>query len=932
MLETRRFRNFVIRFIIGAGALGFLMLVPVNVPAQTTATVAATPVPAPAMPTPDITTTATTPTAVSPAEKAWTEALMKAVTADNYREDRSGAPTICKDLEETVPGRLRSRLGIAETSEIVRFIPTALAFDAPVGRQPSGSLTGRLVFTSGGHGWTHDTSTSLWYTQRPLLFGMVEDFGNLDQINYFADYCFRAGATVVPFRPIGLQPVERILDNATRSGVGFQGPWRDSASKIYYGSPRDAVPYRFAEASLEETAVARYRPVIPRADFYPVYCWARDGADRVVQTYRIVHSGGVTEVRVNHRRVGKGWVYLGQYYFEAGRDGYVEITNKVDDPAEAGDGRVVIADAIRFGNGLGDINRGGGISGFPREEEASLYWVERMIPDEALFIQRPPGRNDQGANVGAPPRMSAYMNRESDGSFFDRIYLGFHSNAIDPAQFKYGRGATGLFTNSPELRTDYQVEWAELVATTINRDFSVSGTMKLPVAYEPFQKLTYSHIDFGEIRRDYLNNEMCATIVEVAFHDNALDATLLRSWVARTMYARSMLKAVQQFLSERDPARPSMPLLPEPPEIVSVRADGTSAALVTWRAPAPDPAGGDPPTGYRVYHSTNGYGFDAGRDAGTALQLRVENLDPAAVHYFRVTAVNAGGESRPSHVLGMAAGADSSARVLVVAGFTSMGEDLNASQSVPLNLHGPLEPGGEFTRVVERLINPRSEVVPLGEVLAVLRRGFDSCTAQAAASRAIELAPFPAVLMEFGRQLPEDGLMTPPLREAVGQYLARGGRLVVFGRHVVKELGDMAQPLLGATQTGETTGATLLVPAGGVTTAPLDLHDGRFATLYRAPFVGELEPAAGAHALFYGAPLNGKAAAVVNGGAGKARTVVFALPAEMIRRREQRVAAIEAAFREIGLTTTPAAEAKPPNPATTGTAEARRERRRGTPR
>jgi hypothetical protein len=223
----------MVGLIIVAAALGVLMLPPSEVSAQTTATVTATPVPAPPTPSPDTTTTATTPTAVSPTEKAWTEALTKAITADDYREDRSGAPTIYKDLEETVPVRLRPRLGIAETSEIVRFIPTPLAADAPVGRQPSGALSGRLVFTSGGHGWTHDTSTSLWYTQRPLLFGMVEDFGNLDQINYFADYCFRAGATVVPFRPLGLQPVERILDNAARSGVGFQGPWRDSASKIY---------------------------------------------------------------------------------------------------------------------------------------------------------------------------------------------------------------------------------------------------------------------------------------------------------------------------------------------------------------------------------------------------------------------------------------------------------------------------------------------------------------------------------------------------------------------------------------------------------------------------------------------------------------------------------------------------------------------------
>ena len=50
------------------------------------------------------------------------------------------------------------------------------------------------------------------------------------------------------------------------------------------------------------------------------------------------------------------------------------------------------------------------------------------------------------------------MNRESEGSYFDRIFLGFHSNAAG------GRGIVGLFEKAPEKRPDYQVEWAELIA------------------------------------------------------------------------------------------------------------------------------------------------------------------------------------------------------------------------------------------------------------------------------------------------------------------------------------------------------------------------------------------------------------------------------------------------------------------------------------
>ena len=79
--------------------------------------------------------------------------------------------------------------------------------------QIAGALSGRIVFTSAGHGWTYDHSADIWYTQRGENNEIVEDYGNLDQMNLFVAYCFNAGATVVPFRPVGFQTNEVVLDN-----------------------------------------------------------------------------------------------------------------------------------------------------------------------------------------------------------------------------------------------------------------------------------------------------------------------------------------------------------------------------------------------------------------------------------------------------------------------------------------------------------------------------------------------------------------------------------------------------------------------------------------------------------------------------------------------------------------------------------------------
>src|SRR5262245_11495327 len=98
-----------------------------------------------------------------------------------------------------------------------------LAGSLALSAQNQGSLSGRIVYMSAGHGWTFNSS-GFWYTQRGVSYEMVEDYGNLDQMNFFAAYCLNAGATVVPFRPLGYQTNEVVLDNDS-PGVTFVGTW-----------------------------------------------------------------------------------------------------------------------------------------------------------------------------------------------------------------------------------------------------------------------------------------------------------------------------------------------------------------------------------------------------------------------------------------------------------------------------------------------------------------------------------------------------------------------------------------------------------------------------------------------------------------------------------------------------------------------------------
>ena len=129
---------------------------------------------------------------------------------------------------------------------------------AGAARQCSGSLAGRIVFTCAGHGLAWDGNR--WTTGRGVGQEMNEDYGNLDQMNFFIPYAFNSGAAVVAFRPIGNQPNEVVMDNDS-PGVKFSGKWCNSHSAIYFGRA-GAVPYRFALLDKTETATAAYTPRI----------------------------------------------------------------------------------------------------------------------------------------------------------------------------------------------------------------------------------------------------------------------------------------------------------------------------------------------------------------------------------------------------------------------------------------------------------------------------------------------------------------------------------------------------------------------------------------------------------------------------------------------------------------------------------------------
>jgi len=660
-------------------------------------------------------------------------------------------------------------------------------------RDGGGALAGRVVYVMAGHGWTPNAST--WALQRSPALGMVEDMGTYDQATIFADLALGAGAIVVPLRAFHHQSAEVVVDNDDAAAT-FAGTWDESGSTAFYGTPGD-VAYRFATAvDGAATATARFSATITKTDFYPVYAWARWGVDRINQEYIVGHSGGTTSRRINHRMVGAGWVYLGFYHFEAGGQAYVEINNA----RQPGDtGTVVIADAIRFGNGMGSIAGASGISGKPREEENGTYWATESVgvaPDAPLA----------GTNwVSAPRELSEYMNFTDAvpdpiiDSTRKRVYLSFHSNAGG------GRGADGLFnsygatpTVPNENTTPDSYLFAQLTGQYVNRDMTAETTASgNPYEFAWGRSGFGSNVfgsgnrpfdAYGEINNSF-NGEMAMTIIEVAFHDNSSDTALMRDSRVRYAIARANLHALIDYFNQVDSG--PMTFLPEAPSNVAVVSDVAANLSLSWTPPVdggPWGRGGDAPAGYVVYTSANGRGFV---EAATVASGATASLDvtalvpPGETRFFRVSATNAGGESFPSAVVGASRPAADRNPILVVSGFTRDDRTLNRLQT---------ENFGSFERVVPLYHNSFDYVADAGRSVAAHGSRFDSCEASRVESGAVSLLNYATVIWLLGEESTVNETFSAAEQALVTAFLAGGGNLFASGAEIGWDLGRSSGP------------------------------------------------------------------------------------------------------------------------------------------
>lgn len=612
--------------------------------------------------------------------------------------------------------------------------------------QPDGALSGKVVWLSAGHGW--EWRNGKWRTQRPNTFGIVEDFSNAEALNYYlARYLWNAGADVWMVRERAMNNNEIIIDNDDGyPGYIETGEFINSDFNGYNGGS-----YRYAVTASVTNATATWRPIIPEAGWYPVWVWYRNSTNRPVDArYEVHHSGGTTMIGISQEVHGMTWRYLGEFYFEAGTNGYVTLINGSSDPDQA-----IIADAIRFGGGMGSMNPGGGISGKPRWEEASLYYAE--------FQGYP---IDSSINDVIVRPLYAEWEHASGYPEEDAVYVSWHSNCCNYSGTMSFIHNTDPTPGSSSLRSWIHAEMIQDIRGAWDPGWLDQGKLSA---------------DFGELRE---LSSIPGVLLEVAFHDTEYpgDADDLKEPGFRKIAARAVYQGISKYFSAKDTS--PLYLLPEPPTNLTVRNTASGKVTISWDAPPSGSIMGDPATHYKVYHSTNGRGFDNGTETKNNY-LDWEGLEPGTLHFFRVTALNAGGESFPSQVLGVRTPEeDEIIPLLLVDGFDRLDKDALISQDEGGDLGVP-------KRMFLERMNRYDYAIEHAKALHACSLPFDSALNEAIEESQLSLRDYSAVDWFVGEDSIVDEALSGGERALLAAYLDNGGNLLLSG----SDIGwDLASP------------------------------------------------------------------------------------------------------------------------------------------
>lgn len=695
-------------------------------------------------------------------------------------------------------------------------------------------LQNRHIALWQSHGLYYAQNARRWEWQRARMFGTVEDlFTQSFVLPYLVPMLENAGANILIPRERDTQVHEIIIDN-NRSSPGseykesdgekawsngekagfahLQATYINGENPFMEGSYRQTVTLKRGKESLIE-----WIPEVPESGNYAVYVSYHSLPNSTEEAlYTIHHAGGETTIAVNQTMGGGTWVYLGNFKFTAQRqaDERIVLTNQGNKA-----GKIITADAIKIGGGMGNIARNPQespypveteVSGYPRFTEAARYWLQWAGMPDSIY-SKSAFSNDYQDDIYARPQWVNYL-KEQVHIPIDMAFA-FHSDAgITPNDSIIGtlgiymsKSNDGTYTNrkSREIARDL----ADRIQTQI-----LSDVRKV---YNPqWSRRGMWNQSYIEARIP----DIPTMLLELLSHQNFADMRYGLDPRFRFLISRAIYKGMLRHICFQN--KQEAIVQPLPPDHLYTEFVEADKVKIGWKAVRDSLEESATPTAYVLYHRKDSGGFDNGTLVkGEDIILPVE---AGSIHSYKVAAVNKGGISFPSEIVSVYRSPDGEKEktALIVNGFDRIsgptsfenttdslagflynvdrgvpylndiafiGDQFEFRRSASWSSNDDNGHGDSYNNYAGQVIAGNTFDYPFvhGEAIAGAGYSFISCSHTSLAEGLIKPDAYPIIDLILGKQ--RQPVITPALQDILRNYLAQGGNLLASGTNLFSD-------------------------------------------------------------------------------------------------------------------------------------------------
>lgn len=701
-------------------------------------------------------------------------------------------------------------------------------------------LQNRHIALWQSHGLYYAQTAHRWEWQRARMFGTVEDlFTQSFVLPYLTPMLENAGATILIPRERDTQIHEIIIDNdrstpgseykeldgekawsdGEKAGFGhIQATYTNGENPFTQGTYRQTVTQRKGKESLIE-----WIPEIPESGNYAVYASYQSFPNSTEQAlYTIHHAGGETTIAVNQTMGGGTWIYLGNFKFTAHEQAHerIVLTNQSNKS-----GKIITADAIKIGGGMGNIARSplespypieAETSGYPRFTEAARYWLQWAgIPDS--IYSKSTFRNDYQDDIYARPRWVNYLKEQTHIPI--DMAFAFHSDAgttpddsiIGTLGIYMSKSNDGIYTNrkSREIARDL----TDMIQTQI-----LSDVRKV---YNPqWSRRGMWNQSYIEARIP----DVPTMLLELLSHQNFADMRYGLDPRFRFLICRAIYKGMLRYICFQNKQEPIVQ--PLPPDRLYTELVETNKVRIGWKAVQDTLEESASPTAYILYSRKDSGGFDNGTLVkGEEIILPIET---GIIHSYKVAAVNKGGISFPSEIVSVyrSPKGEKDKTVLIVNGFDRIsgpasfesaadslagflyavdrgvpylndiafiGDQFEFRRSATWNSNDNNGHGDSYNNYAGQVIAGNTFDYPFihGQAMAETGYSFVSCSHKSLAEGVVKPDTYPIIDLILGKQ--RQPVITPVLQDTLRSYLAQGGNLLVSGTNLFSDSWGNAQ-------------------------------------------------------------------------------------------------------------------------------------------